>query len=502
MASKVRRTPRLESATRRWIWSWSWSVLVFMLCAAAVVSPMIVLPIIAAAALVGVAVFFPRTMVGLAVLAVVFVRSLDRIIPIDSLTYLDEAMVVLCATILPTRRLVLGQRLRGLPGQVWFATFAFFGFASGVIAGVPLWTLLIGGFLLSKGFILGWAVAQVDWEERHLRSAASWGVVVTVFCLLAVVANLTIQGTWVGLLANGGAVDVRFGVPSLIGPFVHPLDLGAIMAASSIALFAWRSTMGKRPFTFALMIATGMATIMSFRRTAIVALLSAIVWLKIKIPETKHLVILFVAAPIAIVVLIGPLSSVASLTYDDYIVGADTSARTLLTRDSFSIALERFPFGAGFGRFGSETAASHYSPEYVARGYPAIWGLGTTPQTGQFLTDTEWPAIVGETGLLGAGAFVLGLLSAYRRGHRLWRSTAPPLMKWVGLLATGWIVAYLVESVAVPVFTGPPSNGPLFALFGIVAAVSHRNCQPTAKLQNRVEARRVPPGWSGGYHDQ
>ena len=496
MAYQVRRAPRWESVTRRR--SWIWPVLVFFLCAAAVVSPIVVLPVLAAAALVGFAVFFPRTFVGLAVLSVVFVRSLQHVVPIDTLNYLDEAMVALCATILPTRRLVLGQRLRSLPGQGWFAMFAVFGFASGMIAGVPPGILLLGGFLLCKGIILGWAVAQVDWAERHLRTAASWGVVVTVLCLLGVAANLIIQGTWVGLLANRGAVDVRFGLPSLIGPFVHPLDLGAMMAASSLALLTWRSTVGKRPFTFVLMLATGAATVLSFRRTAVTGLLVAIVWLKAKLRETRQFAVLLIATPIVVVALIGPLGSIVSLTYNDYIVDAASSARTLLTRDSFSIALERFPFGAGFGRFGSQIAASNYSPEYIARGYAEIYGLGTTPLTGNFLTDTEWPALVGETGLLGATAFVLGLWAAYRRGHRLWQSAAPPLMRWVGLLATGWIVAYLVESVALPVFTGPPSYGPLFALFGIIAAVSHVDTGPSSSIQDRVGAWRhqLPARWS------
>ena len=493
MAFALRRHPDWKFLNPSWVWLWP--VLVFFLCAGAIVAPMVVLPSLAATALVGTAFFFPRTTVGLAVLAIVFVRSLQRLVPIDSLNYLDEAMVVLCAVVLPMRRLVLGQRLRSLPGQGWFVIFAVLGVSSGVIADVPLGIVLPGAFLLCKGIILGWSVAQVDWSESDLRVVARCGVVVIVFCLLGVVANLVIQSTWVGLLANRGTVDFRFGLPSLIGPFVHPLDLGAIMAASCIALLAWRATVSKRPLTLVLMVATGAAALLSFRRTAVTGLLVAIVWLKVKVRATRQLAVLLIAVPIVVVALIGPLGAVVSLTYDDYIVGGDTSARTLLTRDSLSIALERFPFGAGFGRFGSQIAASNYSPEYIARGYPEIYGLGTSAMTGQFLTDTEWPALVGETGLLGAVAFVLGLLTAYRHGHRMWRSAFTPMMRWTGLLATGWIVAYVVESVALPVFTGPPSYGLLFALFGIIAALSHPDIRPGSTIQagrNPGAAKNLP----------
>jgi hypothetical protein len=486
MAYSVRRRGRSLIRGRSWIWPG----LAFILCAAAVAWSSVVLPVIGGALLLAAGVFFPRTTVGLAVLAIVFVRTLQHLVPIEQLQYLDEVMVVLCAVVLPLRRLGQGQRLRRLPGQGWFVTFAVFGFASGVVAGVTPTILLLGAFVLCKGLIFGWAVAQLDWTDRHLHAAARAGVVVIGVSLLAVAANVVVQGVWIGLLANTGSVDYRLGFPALIGPFVHPLDLGSIMTASSIALLAWRSTVSKHPLTLFLMIATGAAVVLSLRRTAVSGLLVAAVWLKVKLRDTRQLLVLAVVVPIAVVLLFGPLQMLLSLTYDDYIVGAGSSARTVLTADSFSLAVQHFPFGAGFGRFGSEVAAVNYSPEYLVRGYPGIYGLGTTRLTGQFLTDTEWPAVVGETGVLGAGAFVLGLVAVYRRGHQLWKSGASPLMRWAGLLVTGWIVAYLVESIGNPVFTGPPAYGPLFALFGIVAAVSSRETGPARTPEERVPAWR------------
>ena len=69
------------------------------------------------------------------------------------------------------------------------------------------------------------------------------------------------------------------------------------------------------------------------------------------------------------------------------------------------------------------------------------------------------------------------------------------MMRWTGLLATGWIVAYVVESVALPVFTGPPSYGLLFALFGIIAALSHPDIRPGSTIQagrNPGAAKNLP----------
>lgn len=457
--------------------------------AAAAASPDVALPAVGAVvALVGV-VALPRTTVGVTLLAILFVRTLEHLTGIPALGYLDEVLVVVCVLVLPVRRLALGLRLRPLPGLAFFGVFAVFGLVSGVVAGAAASTVLVGGFLLCKGWLLGFAVAQVDWAERHLRAAARIGAGVVVVSLVAVVANLAAPGAWAAVLATGGAVDARFGMSSLIGPFVHPLDLGAVMAAAAVTLAAWRATVGRSAFTLVLLVGSCVATLLSFRRTAVTGLLVALSWLRLQLRDVRVLLVAVVALPLLGFVLAAPLTTLADLTYDDYVVGGDSAARTVLTRDAATLAVERFPLGAGFGRFGSETASTTYSPEYIARNYPAIHGLGTTPTTGQFLVDTEWPALIGETGLLGAAAFLAGLVAVYRCGRALWRADGAPLLRWVGLATAGLVVVSLVESVATVVFTGPPAYGPLFVLAGVAAALRDR---PRAEVPEPVPGGPVP----------
>jgi hypothetical protein len=451
---------------------WVWPLATFVVCGGIALRPDVALLVLAAAAFVVSAVLWPRVTVGLSVLAVLGVRTLLQLVGVEQVAYLDEGVVVLCAVVLPLRRICTGKALRGLPGQYWFALTGVLGLVGGVMVGIPTMTVLTAAFVMLKGVVFGWAVAQLDWSERHLRVAARAGVVLVVVSLVAVVANLAAPGAWASLLANKGELEYRASIPSLIGPFVHPLDLGQVMVAATISLLAWRATVDKRLLTLVLMIGTGVAALLTFRRTAAAALLVGILWVKAKLGSALALLGAALVVPLAGILLLVPLESVVANTYADYILAGDTSARTVLTRDSFAVAAAHFPLGAGFGRFGSEIAAQNYSPEYVARGYPAIWGLGPTPETGQFLTDTEWPAIIGETGLLGATAFALGLAAIYRRGRRLFASSARPLVRWAGLTATGWIVAYLVLSIASVVFTGPPPYGLLFGLAGILAALS------------------------------
>ena len=242
------------------------------------------------------------------------------------------------------------------------------------------------------------------------------------------------------------------------------------MALSTIAIATWRAVVRKSTFTLLMMVATAAGALLSARRTAVGGLVAGWLWVTVKV---RSGVLLAVAAviPVALVVLGSSLVAVAEATYSDYLAAGTPEARTVLTVDSFDVAAQHFPLGAGFGRFGSAVAASTYSPEYVERGYPEIWGLGMTPESGRFLTDTEWPAIIGESGFVGAVAFALGLFRIYRAARTRWSSPGPPIVRWVGLLTIGWMVTCLVQSIATVSFTGPPVYGVFFGLVGVLAAL-------------------------------
>ena len=110
--------------------------------------------------------------------------------------------MVLCVLTLPARRLVTRRPLRTFPGQWWFTAFLAIGFVSSLVAQVPPWIFLTGGFLMSKGLSLAWAVAQLDWTDRHLRTAAWVGTGVILFCLAATLVNLAAPEAWNAVLAS------------------------------------------------------------------------------------------------------------------------------------------------------------------------------------------------------------------------------------------------------------------------------------------------------------
>lgn len=63
-----------------------------------------------------------------------------------------------------------------------------------------------------------------------------------------------------------------------------------------------------------------------------------------------------------------------------------------------------FPIGFGFSLFGGKMAAEYYSPIYFNFGWNSIWAV---MEGSPFLLDTFFPAIIGETGLLGTVFYFL-----------------------------------------------------------------------------------------------
>ena len=96
---------------------------------------------------------------------------------------------------------------------------------------MPVAIFATGAFVISKGLLFAWAVAQVDWDDRHLVRAAQVGVVLILFTLLASGGQPRHPGpVGGGAASDANAVEARSFLPSLIGPFTHPLDLGQFSA--------------------------------------------------------------------------------------------------------------------------------------------------------------------------------------------------------------------------------------------------------------------------------
>jgi hypothetical protein len=120
-----------------------------------------------------------------------------------------------------------------------------------------------------------------------------------------------------------------------------------------------------------------------------------------------------------------------------------TSPREHLYKVGEEIASDDFPLGVGFGRFASYPSRIYYSPVYDQYELSGVYGLSRAYP--DFIDDTSWPSVMGETGWAGLifyAAGVIVLLLAIIQKLRV----APDNMKWGPLAALCLMAVLLVTS--------------------------------------------------------
>lgn len=80
---------------------------------------------------------------------------------------------------------------------------------------------------------------------------------------------------------------------------------------------------------------------------------------------------------------------------------------SLLTK-AFEIARDMFPLGAGFATFGSYYSGVYYSSVYAAYGLSNINGLRIGAS--QFISDSFWPMILGQSGYFGLFSYIFAVM--------------------------------------------------------------------------------------------
>jgi hypothetical protein len=445
------------------------------------VAPGVIVGVVCGLAYMALVVLRPKAFVGVALLIVLFATTGQQLTGVSAFTYADDAVAITAIVALPAGRLLRGRALRLMPGLVWFGGFAALGLLSDLANHVPTRISEEGFYLALKGIGFGFAVAQLDWTLADVRRIVRIGAWVIGFILVCCALNLIAPHAWTSrvLVASldGG---YRLGIQSLVGPFIHPGNLGQVAALCAIAILAYRRTHGRSRLVDAMGIATILAAALSFRRKAVTGLLLGGLTVTLRHRPATTLLVLAVTLPAVIVLSWSQITAVVDRTSAVYL-GQDRAkvARTVLYTDSAVVARDSFPLGAGFGRYGTHTAIAHYSPLYWELGFPHVYGLAPGGGTnGDFASDTFWPGVLGETGLFGLIAFAGGLLAVFRRfSHVAGDNVA--LVAFLGLVGMGWSVEFLVESFAAPTYVAPPVYPFLFALAGLATAVT-----PTAAVES------------------
>jgi hypothetical protein len=194
----------------------------------------------------------------------------------------------------------------------------------------------------------------------------------------------------------------------------------------------------------------------------------------LKVDIRRIILLVFILATV-LLIFTSPVSELLRNIQYQYIDFPDLSnvARNVLYATGFRIALDMFPFGAGFGKFGGWISVKYYSDLYYKYGIATVYGL--SEEKFSFMADTFWAMILGETGFIGAIILIL----IYVRFFKMTASTLTNdrntiFEKFLCLSAIMIFCEALIESIAAPVFHKPPQMYFIFSLLGIIAHISEK----------------------------
>ena len=437
-----------------------------------------------AAALVIALVFWWRAPEGLVAfgLFALLADTIEHWAGLDLLLF-DEIGLVMLAAVALTRYRIPNGRLRIGIAEAGLAVLAIAAVASSVISGVPLMTWTAGLLLLAKGVVF---LYLVSWLRLDLADAERIGVLVLgAACVVALLGFIE----WIDPVAFQRALglppfaELRGEVTVVKSIFLHPAQLGWLTAFGALILYA-RFLVIRSWWALPLAIALNLGTVISGRRTPVIGVLIALLvgvaaqiraWSQSRDGSSRAILRALGPVVLAVVILgvvtltlIGgfyrttlasyippaqPLLSILSEHPDPDLIST-VAPRTALYVGAVAVSRDHLPFGAGIGRYGSHLSRADYSPLYAEYGLDKITLL--TPDQPSAVTDTFWPMLLGETGLLGLLAALVFFGSLTRTLWHNATNTTSPAMRVLALAALMVFVEGLIRSLTSSVFTAPP----------------------------------------------
>jgi hypothetical protein len=435
----------------------------------------------------------PAEGMGAFLLFILFADNWEYLLGLD-LRLADEGTVVLFGLVGLLRRYLPTRRLRFGLKEAALAVLLAAGVASSLINEVPVTVWGPAVILLFKGivffYLVSWMPLSIEDVERVGLVLGSVAVVILGLGFAEFIDPPNFQQVFhlPPLAEARGEINVTRSV------FLHPALYGWLTVAASLFLYA-RFIVMRSWWALPVALLFNVGTILSTRRTPliglVVALATGLIWQVRRWPSARALIMVW--APVAGAVLLlalifrPALAQIYEETREEYSttrqvvaeilspnpnpdVIATAQPRVALYVGSVAIGRDHFPLGVGLGRYGSHMSAADYSPVYAEYGLEKVQGL--QPTDGGAITDTFWPMLLGETGLLGViafGTFIGALLVG------LWRAAGGAESLRFRAFALGALMVFveaLVGSSSSATYVAPPIAYFLFAAVGASLAVS------------------------------
>lgn len=416
---------------------------------------------------------FESRLIVMAVLTgglMLFSGSLAAVTGISFVSYLDELAVLILLSIVMLSKLGMRNATpTAIPGAVSLVLFVLVGIVSAIVKEVDASTWILGAYVAIKGPIFAACCASLVWSRGALESLSRLFTWLVSVCLCLVLVNWLLGARWTAFFGDASLAGYRFGTLSLQGPFTNYLISGLFFACCAVVVFSRSLRGGWGWLAVIQFIGCVAAVAASGRRSALVGLLLALLIVGALSGGLSVVLGVIGCAVLFVIPAARELRELVDLFYAEYVVDSSASPRMILLDGAIRIASEYFPLGAGFGRYGSLIAATQYSGEYLGLGYDRIWGLSPYTNNDSFLTDTQWPMVLGEAGILGLMFCMIGLARLFRAA-----SSADSQAESRGSLESaclGLSIVALAGSLAQPTFIGGyPTQALLYGVAGISLA--------------------------------
>ena len=202
----------------------------------------------------------------------------------------------------------------------------------------------------------------------------------------------------------------------------------------------------------------------------------------VKRPMKLSLKLLVLMAILAVVVIWANFEKFSIYFITGYDEGA---ARTYMYYTSFEMLGDYFPFGSGFGTFGTDASGRYYSPLYYKYGLNFIYGCRPDDyQTDHsFFMDTFFPVVIGQFGIIGTLLFIKFWMK------RLKEASLVQLQKYKLFMIA--FVYMGIESIASSSFLGAPSVGMMMTM-GLCLNIKIKNYAEGKYNSSGLQRREVP----------
>lgn len=331
-------------------------------------------------------------------------------------------------------------------------------------------------YLLLKGFLVFYIFYNLSFDVKEIRKIMKIFFIISLPIFLFGVIDLVAPGPFRAFVHNKTFIDYRLGIPSVQSIFIHPGVFGWFMGYFACFYFSFFIYLSKVRYLI-LFIIFSLGVLFSMRFKPIIGLFTSILMAFAFISAQKRIKFILISG-ILVIFFILIFGTKTKFLFEDKVYsylqspGLNKEARNILYNTGFRIAKDFFPLGSGLGTFGGWIAALYYSPLYSKYGISPVYGLGPR---GHFLTDTFWPYIIGEFGVIGTICYIWIIASLFSGTIKAFKETHDIFLK-AFLLST--IMAFtegLVETLGGSVLTASPQFYFIFAILGIAHSIHRKH---------------------------